>query len=512
MITAKNPILSGFYPDPSICAVGDDYYLVTSTFAYFPGVPVFHSRDLANWEQLGHVLDRRSQLPLAGCGHSEGIFAPTIRYHEGTFYMITTNISGGGNFLVTAKDPAGPWSEPYWLDAPGIDPSLFFDDDGSCWYVGNRSNPAGMRYNGDCQIWLQRFDLGSMKLTGEIYLLWTGAMRDAVWPEGPHLYKKDGYYYLMTAEGGTGTNHCVMVARSRSLTGPYEGNPRNPILTHRHLGRHYPVQCVGHADLVRAQEGSWYLVMLATRPQEGYTAMGRETFLAKVAWEDGWPVVNPGVGRLEDEVVFPGLPTGGAPHPDVWYFREKTLPPEFVTLRNPAEGMYSLRAGQGGLSLSLLPGRLAERTSPAYLAVRQRHHEFQAAAQFFFTPGEQEEAGLAIVQSNECHLRFVKRRQGGGAVAEVIVCEGGRERVLARRPLADGETVFELAVRGLSCDCICRGADGACTVAKAVDMRPFTLERAGGFAGCTVGMYASSNGRESRNTCEFSWFSYQELS
>lgn len=226
MVTAKNPILSGFYPDPSVCAVGEDYYLVLSTFAYFPGVPIFHSKDLAHWEQIGHVLDRPSQLPLEGCGHSDGIFAPTLRYHDGVFYMITTNVSGSvlttnvsgrGNFVVTARDPKGPWSEPHWLDSPGIDPSLFFDEDGSCYYVGTRPDIDGPKYRGDWEVWCQRLDLETMKLTGESRRLWKGALKNVVWPEGPHLYKKDGYYYLMIAEGGTGAEHCITIARSREV-------------------------------------------------------------------------------------------------------------------------------------------------------------------------------------------------------------------------------------------------------------------------------------------------------
>ena len=184
MTIVHNPILPGFYPDPSICAVGRDFYLVNSTFAYFPGVPIFHSRDLAHWRQIGNVLTRPSQLPLDGCRHSRGIYAPTLRYHDGTFYLITTNISGGGNFIVTAQDPAGPWSEPYWLGdvAQGIDPSLLFDDDGRCYYVGNRPNPAGEQYGGDWEIWAQELDLTTMRLTGESHALWKGALRDVIWP------------------------------------------------------------------------------------------------------------------------------------------------------------------------------------------------------------------------------------------------------------------------------------------------------------------------------------------
>ncbi|MDE7283954.1 MAG: family 43 glycosylhydrolase, partial [Lachnospiraceae bacterium] len=203
MYYARNPILPGFCPDPSICRVEDDYYIVTSSFAYFPGVPIYHSKDLAHWEQIGHVLTRESQLPLNGCGHSEGIFAPVLRYHKGTFYMITTNISGGGNFIVTADKPEGPWSEPYFLGdaAKGIDPSLYFEDDADgnthCYYIGTRPNSNGVSYNGDWEIWLEELDLETMQLRGDGKKVWKGAMNGVIWPEGPHLYKKDGFYLAL---------------------------------------------------------------------------------------------------------------------------------------------------------------------------------------------------------------------------------------------------------------------------------------------------------------------------
>lgn len=282
-VFAKNPIMQGFYPDPSICAVGGDYYLINSTFAYFPGLPIMHSRDLAHWEQIGNAMHRESQLPLEGAGHSAGLFAPTIRYHGGRFYVICTNVSHGGNYVVTAENPEGPWSEPSYIKgAEGIDPSLFFDDDGKCYYIGTHPNPEGCKYNGDWYIWIQELDLETMRLVGEKKDVWNGAMRNVIWPEGPHLYKKDGYYYIMNAEGGTGPDHAVTVCRSRDLWGPYENNPCNPILTHRHLGKKYPIRYVGHGDMIETPEGSWYMVMLAVRPKEGYTTMGRETFLAKV--------------------------------------------------------------------------------------------------------------------------------------------------------------------------------------------------------------------------------------
>ena len=197
-IFATNPIMPGFYPDPSICAVGEDYYLCNSTFAYFPGLSVMHSKDLVHWEQIGNVLDRHSQLPLEGADHSQGLFAPTIRYYNGVFYVICTNVTHGGNFIVTATSPEGPWSEPHYLkEADGIDPSLFFDDDGKCYYIGTHENPdGGAKYNGDWYIYIAEVDLENWCLKGEKKDVWNGALKGCIWPEGPHIYKENGYYRL----------------------------------------------------------------------------------------------------------------------------------------------------------------------------------------------------------------------------------------------------------------------------------------------------------------------------
>jgi alpha-N-arabinofuranosidase len=294
MLKVKNPIIKGFYPDPSVCRVGEDYYLVNSTFNYFPGVPIFHSKDLAHWHQIGNILEREEQLDVSA-DTGTGIYAPTIRYHKGTYYMITTNMYKGGNFIVTATDPAGPWSAPYFLgekEAPGFDPSLFFDDDGKCYYVGTRPNPETYRYNGDMEIWVQEVDLETMKLTGESMAIWKGALKHAIWPEGPHLYKKDGYYYLLEAEGGTGPGHRVTVSRSKELFGNYEPCPYNPIM--RQEDPDAAIQRCGHGDLVETQDGRWYMVYLCGRTVgDGYSILGRETALDPVTWTaDGWPIVN----------------------------------------------------------------------------------------------------------------------------------------------------------------------------------------------------------------------------
>lgn len=492
---------------------------MNSTFAYFPGIPVFHSRDLAHFHQIGNVLDRPSQVNLEGCRHSQGIYAPTIRYHEGIFYVITTNVSGGGSFVVTAEDPAGPWSEPYFLgeEAPGIDPSLFFDEDGACYYVGTRPNPQGVRYNGDWEIWAQELDTSAMKLTGESHMLWKGAMNGAIWPEGPHLYKKDGYYYLLIAEGGTSFHHSVMAARSRSVFGPYEGNPANPILTHRHLGSRYPVVNVGHGDLAADRDGNWYMVMLASRPCEGHTNMGRETFLAKVVWEDGWPVVNPGVGRLEECLELPeraapeaetqaGEGHASSPGSGIYHFLQEKLPPEFLMLRNPPEESF-YRLEEGKLYLRLRPQTLGEETNPSYLCVRQRRQDYELGTVMEFEPqADGECGGLAVVQNNFYNVRLGKCRQDGRVQVRVVLCRGGQEETAGSCDIPEGKVLLRIVNRGQRASFYCETAQGVRSVAEDVDMRLLSTETAGGFTGCTLGMYASSNGTESGNTAAFGAF------
>lgn len=501
-VVAKNPIASGFYPDPSICAVGEDFYMVHSTFSYFPGLPVLHSKDLAHWEQIGNVLDRNSQLPLDGCQHSEGLFAPTIRYYDGTFYVICTNVSGGGNFVVTATNPAGPWSEPYYLEgADGIDPSLFFDEDGTCYYIGTHPNPDGCRYDGDWFIWIQELDVTTMKLVGEKKNVWNGAMRGVIWPEGPHLYHIGDYYYIMHAEGGTGPEHCVAICRSKELWGPYENYRKNPVITHRHLGKDYPIQYVGHADLVQTVNDEWYMVMLAVRPLEGYTTMGRETFLAKVVWEDAWPVANPGVGMLTDSVTIDlpeWIPAASAN--GVYDFSKMTtLSPEFLLLRNPNAQQYKLDAS--GLHLQMLPATIKELTSPSYIAVRQKDHAFTAKCELDVSALQGDCcAGLAYVQNNEYHLRVEITNAG----VQAILCKAGCDEVIGSDTCKmDGTVTVSIQVDGLQANVLVNEKQIGSASIKAL-----STEEAGGFVGCTVGMYASANGSASDAYVTFKSFQY----
>ena len=372
----QNPVIPGFYPDPSVCRVGDDYYLVTSTFQYFPGVPVFHSRDLVHWRQIGHCLTRESQLPLEHASSRGGIYAPTIRYHDGVFYMITTNVSAGKHFYVSTSDPAGEWSEPIWIDQEGIDPSFLFDGD----HVYFSWTMRGAIHQAEIEI-------ATGRLLTEPRLIWHGT--GGRYPEAPHLYKIDGIYYLMIAEGGTEYGHMETIARSSSPWGPFEPCPHNPILTHRNRSGH-PIQATGHADLVQAQDGSWWAVFLAFRqsvPYANYHHLGRETFLAPVTRDaDGWFHVNhDGTVELEMEVeaIADGLP------PQVWEpeplrddFDETVLPLYWNFLRAPNVANWSLTERPGWLRLKGTAFNLDSLDAVTFVGRRQQHfawHDQRAA-------------------------------------------------------------------------------------------------------------------------------------
>lgn len=512
MKTAHNPILKGFYPDPSICRVGGDYYLVNSTFSYVPGVPVFHSTNLADWEQIGNVLTRKSQLVLDGATMSRGIFAPTIRYHKGLFYMITTNVSYGGNFYVTTSDPAGEWSDPVYLKVPegtdgGIDPSLYFEGD-KCYYVGQRQK-ADARFYGDCEVWLQELDLAKGELVGKAYSLYAGAMKDACWVEGPHLYKIGDYYYITCAEMGTSFEHSICVARSKALTGPYENYKCNPLLTHRHLGRNYPIQNIGHGDLVDTPEGEWYLVMLGTRPLNGGTELGRETFLAKVEWEEGWPVVNPGEGRIlweqpvretgeeqaaesgiQAESVKAGSVPAFTPQMEMKFTEPRDI--RFLTFRHPADDMIRIISEK---ECELKCADAAPENTEgmiSYLGLRQQDRCFSIKVKVGTNLPEEAGAGLLYLYDDDNYFCLLIRRQEGKLQVLLEKREKGSGQSLGNvEPegkaacLEEGWLELEIRRKDRQAEFFVQGekigealTDFMCS------------ERAGGFVGCTYGIFA----------------------
>ena len=521
-----NPLLPGTYPDPSICRVGDDYYLVTSTFEYFPGLPVFHSRDLVSWRQLGHAIDRADQLDLSHVPSSGGLFAPTLRHHDGVFYLVNTLVHAGegvqgGNFLLTAVDPAGPWSDPVWLtDAEGIDPSLFFDDDGRVWFTATRptSEPA---WPGQTDVWLRELDLAAQRLVGPEHVLWHGALLGAVWAEGPHVYKVDGRYYLLAAEGGTEQNHAVSVARADAVTGPYTPNPANPVLTHRNLGRDVPIVGTGHADLVQLPSGAWWAVLLAMRPYGGYHYnLGRETFGVPVVWADGWPVFAPGDGRVRESVVAPAPAPAPCPWPEPEVRDDFDLPEldlRWNAVRGPAASFASpgagvgAGAGGGGLRLRLLPQTLADAGTPAFLGRRQQHRDADVAALLTFDPASAHEwAGLAARLSDDAHVVLAVAGAAPGRPRRVLAVRthDGGEEILAEAEIGPGPVRLTLGIRGQDYRLGYAAGEAAARELATVDGRVLDPHDAGAFVGVWLGLYATSNGDPTRSHADVSWFEY----
>ena len=507
----RNPILAGFYPDPSICRVGDDFYLVNSTFAYFPGLPIFQSRDLVNWTQLGHAIDRPTQLNFDGHAASRGLFAPALSYHEGTFYLVCTLIDTGGNFLVTAKNPAGPWSDPVWLKFDGIDPSLFFDADGRAWMVNN-GNPPDNRpfYSGHRAIWIQEFDFASQKLIGPRSIIVNGGVdlaKKPVWIEGPHLYRRGEWYYLCCAEGGTSLQHSQVILRSRSVTGPFVPWEKNPILTQRDLDGTVPqaVTCTGHAELVIGPDGQWWSVFLACRPFAGsYTTTGRETFLLPVTWtDDGWPQILPPGARVPYTVKSPSAaslaPSATAPLSGnfTWHddFSTASFSPLWLMLRQPHETWWSLDASAGHLALTPRPETLSGKANPSFLARRVQHAKFEASLGLDLPSAPGVSAGLALFQS-ETHFYFLGvRRKAEGSELFLELANSAAPTVLARAHLPAGS---HLRLR-LSADekslafSYSTSGDAWQTLPAATDILPVTVQAAGGglhFTGAVIGPHA----------------------
>lgn len=406
MVTYQNPIIPGFHPDPSVCRVGEDYYLVNSSFEFFPGVPLWHSRDLLHWEQLGHVLTRPSQDPLTNCRASGGIFAPTIREHNGKFYMITTNVDwmmeGKPNFIVTTDDIHGEWSEPVRIDQLGIDPSLFWDDDGTAYYTG-----TGHDENGKQGIVMFALNTEAGEILSEKKIVWHGTGGRC--PEGPHLYKINGMYYLLIAEGGTEYGHMVTIARSENIWGPYESCPHNPILSHRDHSMS-PLQGLGHSDLVQSPTGDWYIVFHGIRPSQGMLHhIGRETMVACVTWENGWPVVNGGK-PIEPEMTFPGE---GEPVSFTCTFSEDfaaaPLAPRWTYLRNPIPKNYTVG---NGLTLRGSEHTLDECAAATFLGVRQQQMELTYETKISLSGSGK--AGISIFHTNEQHYDLRVQKEGSG--------------------------------------------------------------------------------------------------
>lgn len=423
MAAVKNPVLTGFHPDPSMIRVGDDYYIATSTFEWFPGVAVYHSRDLRNWELLPAPLRRLSQLNMTGEQSSTGVWAPDLSYCDGRFYLIYTDVKTGNggmtfydvrNYLVTTDDICGEWSEPVYLNGSGFDPSLFHDDDGRSWFVNMQFDyrPWNIRFGG---IVIQEYSKEEQKLIGEPKNIFVGTTRRVT--EAPHIYKKDGYYYLFCAEGGTKYDHCETVVRSKNILGPYELSPYSPLITSKPYPRN-PLQKAGHASLVEGADGKWYLAYLCGRPvgEERCCILGRETAIQEVVWENGWPRLLGGVNEPSEYFEAPeSSPVSSESAPTwaktgIWSgqdwrddFDKEDWNPRFLSPRIPLGERASLTAREGWLRLY---GResLESLYEQSFLAARQQHFYFQVDTKLEFHPvSYQQMAGLAYYYDTLSH-------------------------------------------------------------------------------------------------------------
>ena len=538
-----NPIISGAHPDPSICRVGDDYYIVNSSFEYFPGLPIHHSKDLVNWELIGYGLHREDQcngeMNLVDVQSDGGIHAPTIRYHKGTFYIITTNVynSGDGspglmrNFIITAKNPSGPWSKPHIIEgAPGIDPDIFFDDNGKVYFTGTHS-PGDMNSNGIGEIWIQELDIKKWKLVGKRHTVWDGIFGCCT--EGPHIYKEHGLYYLLVAEGGTGKNHAVMIAASENILGPYEENQRNPILTTRHLSNNYFVNSTGHADMIELEDGRWYMVSLGKRNDlDGDANMGRETYLMPMQWEstivkweqvseDRWeplrylfPVVAPLTGKVER---FTPLPFTDRPqyinNTVIDDFLNENLDLRWTFIRVPEEKTYSLLENPGFLRLYSKPGKIEDRKRFSLVGFRQKESDFEFEVKMNFLPNKDKvESGVIHYQKEWNYLTNTVIKKRKKYYLEQKLKEKGKEVVTLKKTILkgyDGNIILKVKSNKDRYDFFYSLNDGSSfdyfTSIEAIKV----LDR--NYTGALLGLFTTSNGVLSQDYADYDWVRYKDF-
>jgi xylan 1,4-beta-xylosidase len=507
-----NPVLAGFYPDPSICRKGDTFYLVNSSFSFYPGVPIFTSKDLVNWVQIGHVLDRPSQLNITSQDISMGIFAPTIEYnpHNETFYMITTFAYGIGNFYVKTKDPLKGWSDPILLpDIDGIDPSFFFDADGKGYIVHNAAPQGNADWDQQRAIRLYEFDVEHDRTTGKFKEILRGGSkieRKPIWIEGPHMYKINDYYYLMCAEGGTDTDHSEVVLRSKSPWGPFEDNIKNPILTQRDLPDNRPdrITCAGHADMIQDAQGKWWAVFLASRPYEkNLINTGRETYLLPVKWADGFPEILPQGELIPTVVTKKGLTPSNNPMTGnfeyVENFDSSILDFSWLYLRTPKENFFTIENGK--LIVTPLPISIEEKKSPSVILRRQQHTNFEAETRLVFLPKSSADfAGFTLFQNEEFHFIFGITKINGTESLVLNRLEKAKTNLASvALKLANTGSFISLKVvgKGRYYDFL-YSYDGQNwnTLFANADAINLSTQHAGGFVGTMIGLYATSAAKD----------------
>ncbi|WP_432264655.1 glycoside hydrolase family 43 protein [Autumnicola psychrophila] len=508
-----NPILQGTYPDPAIARKGDDYYLVASSFAMFPGVPIFHSKDLVNWTQIGHVLDRKSQLKVYDAGISGGVYAPDIRYnpHNDTFYMITTQFAGGfGNMVVKTKDPMEGWSDPIKLDFQGIDPAIFFDDDGKVYVVHNDAPNRGEElYEGHRVIKIWEYDVENDKvIEGTDKIIVNGGVdlsKKPIWIEAPHIYKKGGLYYLMCAEGGTGGWHSEVIFVSDKPMGPYEPAPSNPILTQRHFpkDRKNKVDWAGHADLVVGPDDKYYGVFLGIRPNdEDRVNTGRETFILPLDWSGKFPVFENGLVPMEPKLEMPEgvenktgegeyFPNGNFTYTED--FDSEKLDYRWIGLRGPREDFMEIT--KNGLKITPFDVNIKEVKPTSTLFHRQQHKDFSFTTTMDYKPKSEDDlAGITALQNEKFNYIFGITKKDKKYYVILERTEKGSSEIIASKEIEfNDELQLKVKAEGdlYKFSYALKEGDFQ-NLGGTVSGDILSTNVAGGFTGALIGLYATS--------------------
>lgn len=494
-----NPVLRGLNPDPSIVRVGRDYYLATSSFEYFPSCPIYHSLDLVHWQRIGYALSRPSQFERLGTQHPS-TYAATLRYWKGTFYLITTDVRGGGNFFVTATNPAGAWSDPVRVDQGMFDPSLFFDSDGTVYYT--RRGPSNRQ-----NIVQSAIDMRTGHLNSPLRTVSTGMITDDA--EGPHLYKINGWYYLIEAEGGTRFLHMETAGRSRSPWGPFEKDPANPWVA-QHTSWDFNVLSVGHCDLTDTPDHRWWAVCLGTRhPYYGSFSLGRETFLYPVLWRDGWPTVNPGdIDALHvNEAALPAHPWPAVPSRDD--FAGSSLGLEWNTIGPLGMGASSLTERPGYLRLHGQPAFLSFAAPVAFVARRQTEWTTSSTARMEFTPlTTNEEAGIAVFLSPDYHYEILETLRDGRPVVMLRKRVGDIREITATMPVKMGPLLLRIDSDTTNYRFYYAQYPGDWRFLGTGLERLISSEVANVWTGAFIGMFSTGNGRPCVRPADFDWFDY----
>jgi len=518
----NNPILPGFHPDPSIVRVGNDYYLANSTFEWFPGVPIHHSRDLMNWRLIGHALTRRSQLDLRGVPDSGGVWAPSLSHHDGQFWLIYTNLRNTGLgrpfkdikiSLTTATEISGPWSDPIELNSIGFDPSLFHDDDGRKWLVNMEWDFRKGRYR-FAGIVIQEYHHAQRKLIGPTHKI---LQKDRILTEGPNLYKRDGFYYLMLAEGGTSWNHGISMARARVITGPYELDPQHSVITARD-DYSLALQKAGHGEIVQTQAGEWYLAHLASRPisPERRCNLGRETCLQKVEWsKEGW--LRLAGGGHQPQNTWPA-PAGLSPNP--WpaapvrdHFDADKLDVSWSSLRVPAEEAWlSFKPRPGWLRLA---GRESQHSplEQSFVAKRQRHFRCSVETCLEFSPTHfTQMAGLMCYYNarNQFYLRVTHDEIKGKVVGITLTDNGSYDELGGDLAVNDWPQIFLRAELDHERLQFSASPDGKAwqKIGPVLDASKLSDDYGPGFTGSMLGLCAQDLGG-TRAVADFDYFDYR---